>query len=49
MCRANKISITVDRDEIVVCCGENYSPAFTDVVRLDQQTITYTHIYSHLI
>lgn len=49
MCRANIISITVDREEIVVCCGENYSPAFTDVVRLFQQTIGYTYICSDLI
>ncbi len=49
MCRANIISRTVDREEIVVCCVENYSPAFTDVVRLFQQTIGYTYICSDLI
>lgn len=49
MCRANIISITVDSEEIVVCCREKYSPAFTDVVRLYQQTIGYTYIYSDLI
>lgn len=47
MCRTNIISITVD--EIVVCCGKKYIPAFTDVVRLYQQTVGYTYIYTDLI
>lgn len=49
MCRANIISITVEREEIVTCCGKSYRPAFTDVTIVNQQTTGNTHIYSNLM
>lgn len=49
MCRANIISITVDREGIVVYGGNSYSRAFSDVVRPHQQTTGCIYIYPDLI